>query len=273
MNKKATIMHHQGFGDLFTNNSLCNYYVNLYDELIIFALDESRKIVIEEMYKHKPNIKCVIPKLINQNIYNSSCLICMQSDHYSCRYDTKFDTHKFVDYSEWSDYDNIKVGCFKEDYELWKSFLGKNINNNISFSHSFYLFEKLNLKVRETEFSVYRDDDSENKKYELLPEKDYIVLHDDSQRGINIDKSKLPNDIYVHQLNDGSKTMVDQIKILENSKEIHFIDSSYSVLIYFLSLTNEKIKQIPKYFHYYANPREGHTIYENPIPENWQILK
>jgi len=263
----------------------------LYDELIIFALDESRKIVIEEMYKHKPNIKCVIPKLINQNIYNSSCLICMQSDHYSCRYDTKFDTHKFVDYSEWSDYDNIKVGCFKEDYELWKSFLGKNINNNISFSHSFYLFENLDLKVRETEFSVYRDDDSENKKYELLPEKDYIVLHDDSQkyellpekdyivlhddsqRGINIDKSKLPNDIYVHQLNDGSKTMVDQIKILENAKEIHFIDSSYSVLIYFLSLTNEKIKQIPKYFHYYANQREGYTIYENPIPENWQILK
>ena len=167
MNKKATIMHHQGFGDLFTNNSLCNYYANLYDELIIFALDEPRKIVIEEMYKHKPNIKCVIPKLINQNIYNSSCLICMQSDHYSCRYDTKYDTHKFVDYSEWSDYDNIKVGCFKEDYELWKSFLGKNINNNISFSHSFYLFENLDLKVRETEFSVYRDDDSENKKYEL----------------------------------------------------------------------------------------------------------
>ena len=147
------------------------------------------------------------------------------------------------------------------------------MNDNISFSHSFYLFETLDLKIRETEFSVYRDDDSENKKYELLPEKDYIVLHDDSQRGINIDKSKLPNDIYVHQLNDGSKTMVDQIKILENAKEIHFIDSSYSVLIYFLSLTNEKIKQIPKYFHYYANQREGYTIYENPIPENWQILK
>ena len=65
----------------------------------------------------------------------------------------------------------------------------------------------------------------------------------------------------------------DQIKILENAKEIHFIDSSYSVLIYFLSLTNEKIKQIPKYFHYYANQREGYTIYENPIPKNWQILK
>ena len=64
-----------------------------------------------------------------------------------------------------------------------------------------------------------------------------------------------------------------EIKILENAKEIHFIDSSYSVLIYFLSLTNEKIKQIPKYFHYYANQREGYTIYENPIPENWQILK
>ena len=273
MNKKATIIHHQGFGDLFTSNPVCNYYSNLYKELTIFVLDESRKIVVEEMYKHKDNIKCVIPKFINQNKYNSSCLICMQSDRYSCRNDSRFNSHIFVDYSECSDCDNIKIGCFKENYELWKSFLHKNMGDNVSFSHSFYLFENLDLKVRETEFSVYRDNNSENKKYELLPEKDYIVLHDDSQRGLNINKSKIPNDIYIHQLNGSSKTMVDQIKILENAKEIHFIDSSYSVLIYFLSLTNKKIKQIPKYFHYYANPREGYTIYENPIPENWQILR
>jgi hypothetical protein len=83
MNKKATIMHHQGFGDLFTSNPLCNYYSNLYEELTIFVLDESRKIVVEEMYKHKDNIKCVIPKFTNQNNYDSSCLICMQSERYS----------------------------------------------------------------------------------------------------------------------------------------------------------------------------------------------
>jgi hypothetical protein len=64
--------------------------------------------------------------------------------------------------------------------------------------------------------------------------------------------------------------MIDQIKILENAKEIHFIDSSYSVMIYFLSLTNEKIKNIPKYFHYYV--RKNSMIYENPTPNNWNIL-
>lgn len=273
MYKKATIIHHQGFGDLFTSNPLCNYYSNLYEELIIFVLDESRKIIIDEMYKHKPNIKCVIPKLINENNFNSSCLICMQSEKYSCRYDSRFNTHKFIDYSEWDGYDNIKVGCFKENYELWKTFLHRNMSNNISFSHSFYMFDNLDLKVRETEFSVYRNESRENKKYELLTNKDYIVLHDDSQRGLNINKSKIHSNMHVHQLNGSSQLMIDQIKIIENAKEIHFIDSSYSVLIYFLSLTNEKVKQIPKYFHYYANPREGYTIYENPIPKNWQIIR
>jgi hypothetical protein len=54
--KKATLVHHQGFGDLITNNPICNYYSEQYDELIIFVLDESRKKVVSEMYKHKKNI-------------------------------------------------------------------------------------------------------------------------------------------------------------------------------------------------------------------------
>ena len=267
--KKATLVHHQGFGDLMTNNPICNYYSEQYDELIIFVLDESRKKVVSEMYKHKKNIKCVIPTFINENRYNSSCMICMWNKN-QCKPDSNYNGHKFIDYSEWENYDNINVGCFKENYDKWEKFLNDNISDNISFSHSFYLYENLDLNVRNNLFSVNRDDEKETIKFNEVLDKEYIVLHDDIVRSIIVDRSRLPQNYYVYQLNGSSDNMVDQIKILENAKEIHFIDSSYSVLIYFLSLTNEKIKKIPKYFHYYA--RKNGMIYENPIPNNWHLL-
>ena len=267
--KRSTLIHHQGFGDLMTNNPICNYYSEIYDELIIFVLDESRKNVVSEMYKHKKNIKCVIPKFINENTYNSSCIICMAYG-YPCRTESIYNGHKYIDYSEWSDYDNIKIGCFKEDYKKWETYLYKNIDNNISFSHSFYLYENLSLDVRNNLFSVHRDNEKELEKFNKISEKEYIVLHDDIDRGLVIDMSILPQNCYIHQLNGSSNNMIDQIKILENAKEIHFIDSIYYVMIYFLSLTNEKIKNIPKYFHYYV--RKNSMIYENPTPNNWNIL-
>lgn len=267
--KKATIIHHQGFGDLMTSNPLCNYYSEIFDELVIFVLDETRKKVVSEMYKHKNNIRCVIPNLIGENLHNSSCIICMAVGT-PCRPESKYDGHKYIDYSEWTDYEHIKIGCFKEDYKKWESYLYKNIEKNISFSHSFYLYENLPLEVRKNYFSLYRNYETEMIRMKEIPTEDYIVLHDDFQRGLIIDQTRINNTFHIHQLNGCSNTMVDQISILENAKELHFIDSSYSVMIYFLSLTNEKIKQIPKYFHYYA--RKNGMIYENPTPENWYIL-
>jgi len=267
--KKATIIHHQGFGDLMTSNPICNYYSEKYDELVIFVLDESRKTVVSDMYKHRPNIKCVIPDFIGENTYNSSCIICMAYG-YPCRPESRYDGHKYIDYSKWTDYENIKIGCFKEDYKKWEKYLYDNMDNNISFSHSFYLYENISLDVRNNYFSVYRDDETESKKFDELPNKEYIVLHDDPDRSLLIDKTKLPQNYHIHQLNGSSKNMIDQIKILENAKELHFIDSSYSVLIYYLSLTNDKIKNIPKYFHFYA--RRNGMIYENPVPNNWNII-
>jgi len=71
---KATIIHHQGYGDLFTNNAICVYFAKQYDELIVLALDEGRRIVLENMYKHIFNIKCVVPSFTE---YGNACVICM----------------------------------------------------------------------------------------------------------------------------------------------------------------------------------------------------
>jgi hypothetical protein len=69
-----------------------------------------------------------------------------------------------------------------------------------------------------------------------------------------------------------SKIFIDQIKILENAEEIHLIDSSYSVMLYFLSFQNEKIKNIPKFLHSYSRNNRNINIYKDPQPENWIIL-
>ena len=98
----------------------------------------------------------------------------------------------------------------------------------------------------------------------------YIVLHNDKNRNKVISK-KIPN-LDVYELNGASDIFVDQIKILENAKEIHLIDSSWSVLIYFLSFHNEKIKLIPKFLHCYLHNGRDLEIYKNPIPKNWNFI-
>jgi hypothetical protein len=66
--------------------------------------------------------------------------------------------------------------------------------------------------------------------------------------------------------------MIDQIALLENAKEIHFIDSNYSVMIYYLSFKNEKIANIPKFLHTYARSGRDNGIYCNPTPNNWYFI-
>ena len=47
---KTTIIIHQGWADLFSNNGLLNYYADIYDELIIFIIDNNRKKLLEEVF-------------------------------------------------------------------------------------------------------------------------------------------------------------------------------------------------------------------------------
>jgi hypothetical protein len=269
---KATIVTHQMWADLYSSNGLINYYSKLYNELIVFIIDEPRKCMLEDIFRDKSNIKFVIPNLHHNFNGVDGCLNCHMygNPHFCPR-----DSHKkcqFIDYSNYpeSEYDNIKIGCFNV-YHLWEEY--RSNNPELSFAHCFYGYNGLPLNVRINDFHVYRDTLTEGKTlYEFNYNKgEYIVYHDDQHRGINIHKNKLP-DSFHYQLNGVSDNMIDQIPILENAKELHFIDSNYSVLIYFLSFQNENIKKIPKYLHAYSRPGRDIGIYNNPTPENWFVI-
>lgn len=77
----------------------------------------------------------------------------------------------------------------------------------------------------------------------------------------------------LYNLNKKSNNIIDQIKILENCEEIHLIDSSYSVLIYFLSFKNELLKSKKIFLHRKAVIGfRDLLIYVNPKPDNWVFI-
>jgi hypothetical protein len=263
---RVTITHHQGYGDIFTSNSLCNYYSELNDELIIFTSCKHRKKLIDSIYKGNDKIKCIIPSFIEYNGYDT-CLECMTYGTSGMCYRDVNQKCKFIDYSPYSDCINIKIGSFK-NYSSWEEY----VRNSFSFSHAFYGYNGLSDDIRIDKFKINRDYDLENESYNEsgLIGKDYIVIHEDVSRGITIDHTKINHGL-MYDLNDKSDIMIDQIKILENAKEIHLIDSSYSVMIYFLSFHNDKIKNIPKFLHKHPHNRDF-NIYKQPVADNWYFL-
>ena len=270
MKNKATIIHHQGFGDLFTSNALCMHYSNQFEELIVLVSTNSRLEVVKSMYMDFPNIKCEIADVTNNYSGVDSCLNCMTLGNLNnCpRGGSKC---IFVDYSKFYNYNNLKIGCF-DSYPRWNSFLQGKIRSGSSFSHSFYDYHKISLKDRIELFNISRSDSEDNLFKQIVSSigENYIVIHDDASRGLTINNIK--NDLPRYYLNLKSNNMIDQLKIIDHAKEVHMIDSSYSVLIYFLSFHDERVRKIPKFLHTLGRKNRDIKIYKKPKPDNWTFI-
>lgn len=279
---KATIMFHQGWADLFSNNGIINYYSNIYDELFVFVLDIKRYNLLKNVLNYNKNIKIIIPKYNYEYNCVDTCVLChTYGNNIKCSKENNFCYNnnnikcKYIDYSDYSDYTNIKIGAFN-NYNNWEMFRSEKYSKNISFSHCFYLYNNINIDNRINNFKIYRDYEIENNNYiNLINEigDKYIVIHEDIERNIIINKDYIENkDLSLYNLDKKSNNMVDQIKILENSQEIHLIDSNYSVLIYFLSFTNNILKSKKIFLHTYMREGRDILIYKNPSPNNWIFL-
>lgn len=259
--KKATLITHQGWADHFSCNGIVNHYSSLFDELVLFAADKQIADMLSAVYCDSANIKVIVPKFSHYSSASSRGSTCVKCHTHGSPFfcPRGIGLCEYVDYSEYSDFENIKIGAFK-GYVEWEKYLQKSQK---SFSHCFYSYEGLSPDLRVDKFKV-----SGVKQLEH-PSQSYSVIHDDRARGIVIEEKSNDN---VIQLNQISKVMIDTIKILENSSEIRMIDSNYSVLVYFLSFHNQKIASIPKYLHASARKFRDISIYIDPIPEAWSVL-
>jgi hypothetical protein len=101
--------------------------------------------------------------------------------------------------------------------------------------------------------------------------KEHIAIHDDAQRGFHI---SLPRKENVEQimLNQKSEIMIDLIDVISSSSEVHFIDSSYSVMIWCLQHTYKMFTDIPMFLHNSRRPGRMIEIYTHNLPSNWRVV-
>ena len=118
------------------------------------------------------------------------------------------------------------------------------------FDDSFYLQHGIDFNKRWSNFICDRDISSEKvifKKFGVK-EGEYIFIHDDKDRGYQIDESYIVNKelpiirpnikINGSYLSDNS---FDYCYLMQHSKESHFIDSSFRLIFDSYSLRNENI--------------------------------
>ena len=129
---------------------------------------------------------------------------------------------------------------------------GENHTDGMSmrFDKSYYHQAKLDFEKRWSAFYYPRDHKRELILFDLLGcnEGEYVFLHEDQERGMIIDRGLLNTEKKIITPLDISSyaKFFDYGYILENSSEIHCIESSFAALVESMQIS------VPKFAHRYA---------------------
>jgi hypothetical protein len=240
--------------------SLIDYYKLFYDNIyVIIRLDA--KEFVDFYVKDKSNIEIIYIETDNGRYYGNINIL------------------NNIDKIEYINSNNINIPSnfdllFHGEHDVYRKDKYKNYwyqSDDMKiptshFSESFYIYYNIDFNNRINNFNVNRDNNLEEIKYqEFIKEHgvDYILYHDDENNhthGIHHVSTKIDiieknrNFKYIN-LNKKSKIFFDYIKILQNAKEIHLIDSIWATLYYQLDckyniFENKKVNIYCKRGHY-----------------------
>jgi hypothetical protein len=236
VSKIGLLYFHQGWTDIVNCLALIDYYNN-YDILYLLIRDDSYKL-INYYIKNKSN---VIPVFVQKNILdNTNPIQYFNNTRKIENYDILF--HGM--------HDAYRIDNYKYVFSL----------NNF-FVNSFYSAYDIDYINRVQSFNLERDYNIEDNIYEKFINKygkKYILNHE-----IENIISEYPN----INLNNYSDTFFDCIKILQNAKEIHLLDSIWGSIIYCLDAKYKLFKDIKIYIYC----KRGYTkMFSEPVLlENW----
>jgi hypothetical protein len=220
VNKNGYVYFHQGWADIINQLSLITYYSKLYTRITVIIREEAKNL-IEFYLRGTSNITPLYIKHngdIPESVLNDS------------NGDLLF--HGFHD----SLRRNFKKTC-------------TNINPN-EFWKNFYICYGIDYNVRVNDFTIQRDFELENKKYQEFVElhgNDYILYHEDVISDIvrEIKFNKDNKECKYVSLTNATNTFFDYIKILQNAKEIQVVDSVWAAVLYHLDAKYNLFKNIP----------------------------
>jgi hypothetical protein len=206
------IYHHLGLGDHIICNGIVRHYKEIHNTITVFCKPHYFTNV-EYMYRDDDNI-IVLP--IGED----------------------FDVHNYINQNNLHS-NLIIVGFDKLRFDNSKTFdegFYNTINLPFSFRFSKFKFERNNEK----ELEVYNELNPNNESY--------IYVHDDKERGFEIDRSKINNNLKIIE-NDKRFLMFDMLKIIENATEVHSMQTGMKDLI-----NSYKFDKPKFYLHWYVRP-------------------
>ena len=245
MTKEGILYFHQGWTDIINCLALINYYCNLYDKIYLIMREDAKQ-MIDFYIKDLKNLEIyyIVKNILdNQNI----------NEYLKNNY-------KNLDIQ---DIDFLGIGC----HDHLRNDKYKNANKKTCgfFVNKFYTSYEIPYITRINYFTFNKDIKLEENKYKEFINKygkEYILYHEVIE---NYDKNKK-----IVNLNDISNTFFDMIKILENSVEIHLLDSIWGAFIYQLDAKYQLFQN--KKIILYAK-RDYQTMFLSPVKlDNWIII-
>lgn len=265
MFKDCYIIGHQGIGDLFSQTGLYTHYIDIFRQTTIFAVNTTVKKVIDSMFANKKSVSCIIPEFISSSNGNT----CINCHTYGSGGGCPRDRTRTCIYINETNYSNghiVKLSAFR-NFGEWLSYY----NYSGNFVDCFYKYQFFNKYKKFKNFTICIDDIENNLRFEsIYKNKPYVLVHDTPDAKINT--TYIEPSLEIIQLHQLSETMTDTIQLFLNAEEIHIIDSSYSLLLYYLSFSIERLTKKKVYLHAYARIGRDIEIYKHPIPENWYII-
>jgi hypothetical protein len=206
------IYHHLGLGDHIICNGIVRHYKDIHKTVTVFCKPHYFNNV-EYMYRDDKDI-IILPIGEDSDVLN---------------YINQNNLHS----------DLIVVGFDRLAYD-----------NSKTFDEGFYNTINLPFIFRFSKFKFQRNIDKELEVYnDLNPNNEpYIYVHDDKERGFEIDRNKINNNLKIIE-NDKRFLMFDMLKIIENATEVHSMQTGMKDLINSFKFDKPKF-----YLHWYVRP-------------------
>lgn len=266
--KKGILVYYQEWTDLINFLALIDYYLTLYDELVVVLRSDA-----EGIYEHyltgKPS---VVKKYItyNKNVETFQSIL------------NQYD-HAEYDYLCHGKYDVLRNDEYKN---AWGQ-LCKSLPLKEHFNKLLYTSYGIEHSTRITHFNFVRNKELENRIYdEFIAEHshDYILYHDNMLNDSTISFERSDDFTYIN-INGITDKPFSFIKVLMNAKEIHLVDSFWASVCYHIDARYSLLNNVDIYLYPFkgGTNRWGGLVkdisckdeikLELKHPENWKIIK
>jgi hypothetical protein len=267
--KKGLILFHRGWTDQIAMMPIINYYNTIYDQLTILNVPYAKPL-FDFYLRNKNNITTIYSSDFNSNGVRPSKFYPFPISEYDYLFHGKHDKHRNDEYKD-----------------VYMSVPWNGSDDSPHFGNRYYEFYDIDFIDKINYFEFERDLTAEEEKFNEFQKNfssNYILYHDNMQDPINMFKDyQKRKDMEYINLNGILVECFQMIKVLQNAKELHLMDSAWAQFCYLLDAKYNLLNNVNVYIYPFTTPdRWGgllksiadskHLKFEPVTLNNWTII-